>query len=62
MNNNSYANFPHSYNFVPDPYAKNSQASQNAFSGATKGNKFKVLDYEVFIVEFVSDKEIIMIR
>ena len=48
-NNQSYANFPHSYNFASKPYA-NSQASWTAFSGATDGKNFKVLEYEVFKV------------
>ena len=46
----SCANFPHSYNFASKPYAINSQASWSAFSGATNGNNFKVLEYEVFKV------------
>ena len=48
-NNNSHANFPISYNFASKPYA-NSQASWTAFSGATDGKNFKVLEYEVFKV------------
>ena len=49
-NNYSYAKFPFSYNFATKPYEIDSQATWTAFSGATKGNKFKVLEYEVFKV------------
>ena len=48
-NSNSHANFPSSYNFASKPYA-NSQASYSAFSGATNGRSFKVVEYEVFKV------------
>jgi hypothetical protein len=48
-NNNSYANFPTSYN-TKDLKYKNSQNSYRSFSGATYGCNFRVIEYEVFRV------------
>ena len=47
---NSYGNFPSMYNRAcGDKLAKN-QDSYRMFSGAMDGNKFKVVEYEVFKV------------
>ena len=49
INDSSFTEFPTSYNCASKQYA-NIQASWTAFSGVTDGNKFKVLEYEVFEV------------
>ena len=48
QNNNSYADFPWSYN-CGSKYQRN-QPSVTLFSGATDGYKFGVIEYEVFEV------------
>ena len=47
----SYANFPTDYRFVSgEGYSE--QEVWTMFSGATKGNNFKVVDYEVYKVKW----------
>ncbi len=48
QNNKSGANFPSSYN-CGSKYQRNQQ-SYTFFSGATDGNNFRVIEYEVFEV------------
>ena len=50
-NNSSYANFPTSYNRAEDKITK-SQESYANFSGATNGYHFRVVEYEVFQVQY----------
>ena len=51
-NNNSYSNFPVTYNFEGSNKIVNNQQSWTNFSGATNGYNFRVVDYEVFRVVF----------
>ena len=50
-NSSSYANFPVSYNRAENKIA-NSQESYANFSGATNGHGFRVVEYEVFQVQY----------
>ena len=51
-NNNSYSNFPYTYNFEGSNKIVNNQQSYTNFSGATNECNFRVVDYEVFRVMF----------
>jgi hypothetical protein len=48
--NNSHSNFPQSYNFGSK--YKQTQETWVEFSGAKEGKSFRVVEYEVFLVEF----------
>ena len=50
-NSSSFANFPYSYNRAENKIA-NSQESYANFSGATNGYNFRVVEYEVFQVQY----------
>ena len=49
--NSSYANFPSTYNRAENKIS-NSQESYANFSGATNGWNFRVVEYEVFQVQY----------
>jgi hypothetical protein len=51
-NNNSYADFPYSYNREGSSKIEKSQQSYTDFCGAPSGHNFRVLEYEVFRVLF----------
>ena len=51
-NNNSYSNFPFTYNFEGSNKIVINQQSWTNFIGATNGSNFRVVDYEVFRVVF----------
>ena len=48
----SIGDFPCTYNREEKPYKNDSQESWTNYSGSPSGNKFKVIEYEVFHVEF----------
>ena len=52
INAYSLSDFPCTYNRQGSAYKQDSQESRASFSGATQGLKFKVIEYEVFKVEF----------
>ena len=51
-NRNSHANFPNQYNKEGENKYVNNQETYKLLSGATNGNDFRVIEYEVFRVVY----------
>ena len=51
-NKNSFAEFPHFYNRGGVNNIMRNQESYRMFSGAKEGSKFKVEEYEVYVIHY----------